>query len=102
MDECIIENCSKERMKCGKKKDGSYYFSKYCGVHHKEHYGMLSGRKHSLRGLDRGECTICGWKGPCDCHRIIPGIDGGKYENQNIVVICPNCHRLVHEGLIKI
>lgn len=47
-------------------------------------------------------CCRCGWKeGTCDFHHI----DGRKIHNadteHNISLICPNCHRLVHEGKVK-
>jgi len=48
-------------------------------------------------------CCICGWnKSTCDIHHI----NGKKIENadehSNLTLICPNCHRMVHNGLIDI
>ena len=37
-----------------------------------------------------------------DVHRIVSGESGGKYTRENSVSICSNCHRLVHNGVIKI
>jgi hypothetical protein len=37
-----------------------------------------------------------------DAHRIIPGEQGGKYHNLNILVTCANCHRRCHSGEIKV
>ena len=31
-----------------------------------------------------------------DVHRINPGSNGGEYTNDNIVVVCCNCHRKLH------
>ena len=46
-------------------------------------------------------CSCCGWnKGSCDIHHIIPRSKGGLDINENLTVICPNCHRLAHEGKI--
>lgn len=47
-------------------------------------------------------CSRCGWKeSTCDIHHI----NGRKIEdfnnNNNLSLICPNCHRLVHTGKIK-
>jgi hypothetical protein len=51
----------------------------------------------------RDFCIICGWnKTKCDAHRIIFGCNGGKYEKGNLISLCPNCHRLVHRGLLNI
>lgn len=51
-----------------------------------------------------GKCLFC----PCDIyglldvHRIVPGEDGGRYTDFNSVTTCANCHRKIHEGIIKI
>ena len=37
-----------------------------------------------------------------DAHRILPGEDGGKYHDRNILVLCANCHRKTHSGKLKI
>jgi hypothetical protein len=52
----------------------------------------------------RGKCRFC----PCDTyelldlHRITEGNEGGIYSDQNTVVVCANCHRKIHAGIIKI
>jgi 5-methylcytosine-specific restriction endonuclease McrA len=44
-------------------------------------------------------CATCGWKeASCDIHHIIPKSKGGTDEHNNLTHICPNCHRLAHEG----
>jgi len=48
------------------------------------------------------KCVNCGWdKTTCDIHHI----DGRKiddYNNhKNLTYLCPNCHRMVHEGLLE-
>ena len=47
-------------------------------------------------------CSRCGWKeSTCDIHHIngkkIPNYDN----HNNLTIICPNCHRLVHTHKIK-
>ena len=54
-----------------------------------------------LARLELG-CSRCGWKeGICDIHHIrgrkIPDAD----QHSNLAYICPNCHRLVHEGKVQ-
>lgn len=45
------------------------------------------------------KCFNCGWdKTSCDLHHIIPQSKGGNDSHLNITYICPNCHRLAHEG----
>lgn len=47
-------------------------------------------------------CSLCGWaEGSVDLHHIIPKKDGGKDTLDNITPICPNCHRMVHNGFIS-
>mgnify|MGYP001611092206 FL=1 len=45
-------------------------------------------------------CQRCGWgNGRCDVHHIIPRSKGGTNEKQNLVILCPNCHRIEHDKL---
>ena len=49
-------------------------------------------------------CSRCGWfvEGvSCDLHHIIPVCKGGLNLHSNLSHICPNCHRLVHSGVVK-
>lgn len=49
-------------------------------------------------------CSCCGWYVDgvaLDIHHIIPRSDGGTDEHTNLTYLCPNCHRLVHSGIIK-
>ena len=50
------------------------------------------------------KCRICGEKtySTLSVHRIIPGYKSGSYTRNNTTVICENCHRKVHNGLIEI
>lgn len=42
-------------------------------------------------------CSICGWKdSTCDIHHIIPKKLGGTNDNLNLIIVCPNCHRILH------
>lgn len=51
-----------------------------------------------LRRLEIG-CSNCGWdKTICDLHHIVHRKDGGTDDHSNLTYICPNCHRLAHDG----
>ncbi len=40
-------------------------------------------------------CCLCGWAdSTVDLAHIISKASGGQYELDNIVPLCPNCHRL--------
>lgn len=44
-------------------------------------------------------CMICGWKeASCDIHHIKPRKAGGTDDNFNLVIVCPNCHRKIHNN----
>jgi len=68
----------------------------------KKRAGTYANRSSWMKALNRIYkpcCMICGWdKAPCDCHHIIERKNGGKNELNNGIILCPNCHRLVHFG----
>ena len=44
-------------------------------------------------------CMRCGWdEARCDAHHIVPKAQGGLNTIANGKVLCPNCHRVEHEG----
>ncbi len=48
-------------------------------------------------------CWICGWnQATCDQHRLVAGKDGGIYSIDNVVSLCPNCHRVVTDKPLEI
>ncbi len=48
------------------------------------------------------KCSNCGWnKCPCDIHHIMERKNGGSDEHHNLAYLCPNCHRMAHNGMIK-
>jgi hypothetical protein len=48
-------------------------------------------------------CQICGWnKANCDIHHKIGRSNGGKWEKDNLILVCPNCHRLLHKNKSKL
>ena len=34
-------------------------------------------------------------------HHIVPVSDGGNGNTDNIILLCPNCHKMAHAGLIS-
>lgn len=41
-------------------------------------------------------CYICGYKIFLEQHHIIPRAKGGSDGIENVIALCPNCHREVH------
>ncbi len=94
---CKIDGCNRLAARQKNRPDGSIRRSKLCGGHRED------GRRVDRRGLREllekrygSRCQLCKWEGPCDLHRKIPGSKGGKYVLENVMFICPNCHRLEH------
>lgn len=79
------KNVEKERERRRKK------YQKY--RERERQYELRFGR----RSLRKAACEWCGWdEATCDIHRIIPG---GPYTAENVITLCPNCHRVETERL---
>lgn len=49
------------------------------------------------------KCSMCGWnKTSLDLHHIIHRKNGGTNEHDNLISLCPNCHRMAHENQYSI
>lgn len=91
---CEFDGC--ERL--GKSKGGGY-FGRWCEKHHALRYQMRVSMRSGtplmdpeVFGMSREPCRLCGWdKSFCDRHRLIAG---GKYTKDNVIPLCPNCHRI--------
>jgi len=94
---CNLPDCNNLQRNRGKTKAGKTIWGNLCWTHHRLKYNMSLGGKQWIKNK---KCELCGWdKGPCDRHRI----DGKKgYSKQNVKILCPNCHRLVTLGVIKL
>lgn len=59
------------------------------------------------------KCALCDWnlpynapdgkkqyQGGCDLHHITPYSEGGSNEANNLILLCPNCHKLADTGMI--
>jgi hypothetical protein len=49
-----------------------------------------------------GKCAVCGFDEVIEIHHIIPKYIGGGDDPNNLIVLCPNHHALVHSGQLKI
>lgn len=61
--------------------------------------GVLSTRTVAkLIKRARIACMTCGWnRTSLDLHHIQRKADGGSDADENLIVLCPNCHRMAHE-----
>lgn len=47
-------------------------------------------------------CELCQWdKTTRDLHHIIEVSNGGTNELENLISVCPNCHRMIHNNLVS-
>lgn len=59
------------------------------------------GWKKLARDVYGQACVICGFSAVTDVHHIVSRADGGGNEIGNLVVVCPNHHRMAHAGMIS-
>jgi hypothetical protein len=88
---CSIPGCNNVRARNNKHQT----YRKLCTTHHRLRYGISNANRQTIRKklIDNNKCIQCGWLGPCDRHRVE---HGGEYIPSNVLVLCPNCHRLLH------
>lgn len=73
---------------------GKRKWGKYCAWHYKKTSTKWIKEYKNKKELENKECEICGWgEAPCDRNRINSKVG---YIRENVIVLCPNCHRLYH------
>jgi hypothetical protein len=93
---------------CGSKFLSSDKRTKYCSYSCKQknyRRKARSNNSHDKALLDKlrlEPCAICGWNiSTRDVHHIVDVAKGGKNEESNLITLCPNHHRMVHNNLIS-
>lgn len=102
--ETICKHCGKSFMSARKN-------TKYCSdsckqKNYRERSKSISANSISIKYLYKLfkniPCEICGWdKTSRDLHHITEVSNGGTNELDNIICVCPNCHRMIHNNLIS-
>lgn len=93
---------------CNQPFQAKYRTAKYCSrscklkTYRENQKGTEQSIKTFYRMLADVPCEICGWK-ECarDLHHIIPVSKGGKNSISNLISLCPNHHRMVHQNLVS-
>lgn len=93
---CNVDECKNLGALIRISANGSKKYRAKCIKHHRN-----SSRGSKMRKkIKNKNCVSCGWdKAYCDRHRI-DNLLGYKLEN--VRILCPNCHRLVTLGLLKV
>lgn len=75
----------------------------------------MSRDKDKIYSLYGCKCAVCGWKISeklvihkgktlisygCEIHHIVPVSEGGSGELDNLIMLCPNCHKKADYGII--
>lgn len=83
----------------------------------KQRLDFRSKNRKLLKDIARNyncQCAICGWhlptlsgkgwhyQGGCDLHHIIPYRDNGGETKENLILLCPNCHKLADNDIITV
>lgn len=85
---CEYENCNKYGRNKGRRLN-KIIFGRFCEKHHRMRCDYSVSHPSSISNLS---CERCGWKESfCDRHRINKNIG---YVKENVLVLCPNCHRI--------
>lgn len=90
------------------KKEKYHHARGYCNVcynktFHKEYYRLASRKQHSgitkevFQQLSK-KCLLCGFDKIIDVHHLIAKSQGGTHTIDNLVVLCPNHHKMIHHA----
>jgi 5-methylcytosine-specific restriction endonuclease McrA len=94
--------------KCGKsfstKCKQALYCSKECSYRKSTSYRYRNHLNAKIKKIiSTSICFNCGWdKTTCDVHHVIPRKKGGTDELHNLIIVCPNCHRLADRHLLNL
>jgi hypothetical protein len=97
--ECKTDGCTRLTRKKGKIR-GIVYYGNKCNACHRNMKFADREFGFALNGIPNPKCERCGWaEAPCDRHKINPSLG---YIKENVIILCPNCHRLETLGLIEV
>ena len=96
---CLVKHCGRPCRNKGLIK-GVKYFGNKCNQCHRNSKFKDRDFGLTLSEIPNPKCERCGWAdAPCDRHKKEPLLG---YIRENVVILCPNCHRLVTLGLVKL
>lgn len=60
-------------------------------------------KRREIQRLYNGKCAICGSSDCVEAHHIVPlaVLPQLRLDNDNIILLCSDCHRLAHNGIIS-
>lgn len=98
---CICKNCGNSFTSTNNR-------AKYCSDSCKQKNYRLKKRSGNMfdirleKEIKKYPCEICGWDlSTRDSHHITPVSVGGKSTIDNLISVCPNHHRMIHNNLLS-
>jgi len=89
--------CSEE---CRKARNRQLSLEKY---HKQKDITSVSTAQWTMYKMRQESCIRCGFNEIVNLHDIIPANEGGnRYDPDNRIPLCPNCHETLHKGIWKI
>jgi len=77
--------------------NGKDTYGTVCDLHRKTKNAFVK-EFFNKQSIPNKKCSNCSWsKASCDRHRKIAA---NGYTKKNVIILCPNCHRLKHLKLI--
>ena len=112
---CAMKNSNRQRKQinkickhCGRDFQSTNINAKYCSQSCKQKNYRLTSKhilgkeKQLIDNIRKEPCSICNWtESSRDVHHIVPVSKGGKNVESNLISLCPNHHRMVHNNLIS-
>lgn len=102
----VCDKCGKEFSTSKKRRSDRNIHCEEC-IQKRKHFNEnpetimeLSKRTISkILNRSRKGCSICGWnESICDIHHIVERCKGGSDDIDNLIIVCPNCHRVIHSN----
>jgi hypothetical protein len=60
--------------------------------------GFTVGLREKVKGRDNYKCQVCKNVVDLEVHHIIPRINGGVHEIDNLITLCKGCHKAIETG----
>lgn len=89
---CKVDDCDRPNAYRGRVA-GIITYRTLCEKHRRPGRSSVNDRR--WKGfVDNSKCERCGWdKAPCERHRKT---SNRTYHRDNVIVLCPNCHKVEH------
>ena len=73
-------------------------------AHERRERDISEATRQAVLERDNGQCQACGQAGDnrLQLHHVIYRSQGGSHDEENLVTLCFDCHKDVHDGLLRL